>query len=414
MEKIRYIKRSKKDILVCIRAFNSYYALLREYIDKGNLKSSLDRGAFTHPSQILTKRLNDLLGPKRHRISLGYGQEAGEQVLREKISALENLKHGTSYKPDNLVLVAGAWNGVELVLEELTGLNYGKLKKIKVAIIGPTHYQLFQRPIEVLGIDIVGFDFINFDGSTPRKWSEIEAIFKEKPNVIFVTNPNNPNGEYFPASLLHKLIDECKKKGIYVVIDEMQSFIPKEGKSLNYEKWIQSKNVIRVDSFSKHYGLAEYRIGWVIADKEFVGNRYSGIVSRVRGLMGNGPRAANDTISELLDIEEAIIKGKKNEIQKHIDSLKRKEEFIIKFLSGVDNIEILHRDACFNLTIRIKNGNSDIDFVDKLMNRGTMLMPCEGYGYRSKDVVIRITFAERWKKIRHGMVVLKAVANSTE
>lgn len=412
MSNIRYIKRSKKDILICIKAFNSYYALLRQYIDKGNLKSSLDRGAFTHPSQILTKRLSDLLGSKRHSISLGYGQEAGEQILREKISALENFKYGTFYMAEDVVLVAGAWNGVELILEELTGLHHGKLKKIKVAVIGPTHYQLFQRPIEVLGINIVGFDFVNFDGSTPKNWSELEDVLKEKPDAIFVTNPNNPNGEYFPEDLLHKLIDECKKREIYVIIDEMQSFIPKEGKGLNYGSWIQSKNIIRVDSFSKHYGLAEYRIGWVIADKEFIGNRYSGIVGRIRGLMGNGPRAANDTISELLDIEKAIVMGKKNELQKHISSLKKKEKFIIDFLSRLDNIEILHRDACFNLTIRVKKSRSDIDFADKLMCGGTMLIPCEGYGYRSKDSVMRITFAERWKKIRHGMSVLKATVNS--
>lgn len=411
MEK-RYTITSTEQIKKRMRAFNQYYALLREFIEKGTLKSSLDRGAFTHPRQILNKDIIDSLGVKRHRISLGYGPEAGEDKIRQSIADLENLKHKTKYTLNNIAVVAGAWFGVELAIEEIWRTR--KNKKLKITVIGPTHYQLFQRPIEIMNAEVIGFDFINFKGSTPQTKGEINEMVKSKPDIIFVTNPNNPVGEYFPANLLQYLIQICKKKNIYIIIDEMQNFIPVKGRGLNYGKWIQSPKVIRIDSFSKHYGLAEYRVGWVIAEKEFIGDRYSGVIGQTRGLMGNAPRAANDAILKLIDIENTALKNGKNILQKQLDSLRKKEQFIIKYLSKDPRIEIIHRDACFNLVIRIKGIKSDIVFVRKLMEAGTLMMPCEGYGYRSEDVVIRITFAERWKKIIHGMKTLTLVLDNSE
>ncbi len=407
---MRYVVKNNEDIKKCMRAFNEYYGLLREYIDKGTLKSSLDRGAFTHPSQILNKDIINLLGGDRHRISLGYGQEAGEQILREKIAELENLKHATSYTSDNVVIVAGAWSGVEIVFEELSNIEQGKFKKIKIAVIGPTHYQLFQRPIEVFGSEVVGFDFINFEGSTPRYKSEIDEILAIKPDVIFITNPNNPVGEYFPTDLLKYLIEITKDTQIKLVVDEMQNFLPIEGKSLNYNSWIQSKNVIRIDSFSKHYGLAEYRIGWIICDKNHAGNRYKGFISRVRGFMGNAPRAANDAILSLINLEIGVLRdGKNSPITKKENSLGKKYQYILETLSKNPEIKILPRDACFNLTIQLRGFADNNDVSRRLMEAGTLIMPCEGYGYNSKDLVIRITFAERWKKIKHSLGALNKI-----
>jgi aspartate/methionine/tyrosine aminotransferase len=307
-------------------------------------------------------------------------------------------------------VVAGAWFGVEVVIEEITQ-KYAN-KKPKIAVIGPTHYQLFQRPIEVLGLEVIGFDFVNFKGSTPKTKEEIDQILKCKPNVVFVTNPNNPIGEYFPSNLLRYLISTCKKRKIFVIIDEMQNFLATDGKGINYGKWIKAKNVIRIDSFSKHYALAEYRVGWVIADKSIIGSRYTGITQHVRGLMGNAPRAANDAIVKLLDFEINEIRNKiEHPLGRRIKLLYKKEDFIIKLLSKNPRIEIIHRDACFNLTVRIKDFPSDIEMSRRLMNRGTLIMPCTGYGYRTEDVVMRITFAERWSRIKHSMAVLTSILN---
>jgi aspartate/methionine/tyrosine aminotransferase len=285
----------------------------------------------------------------------------------------------------------------------------GSFRELRIASIGPTLYQLFQRPIEILGAKVFAFDFVKFEGSTPRTTDELEDILSCKPNVVFVTNPNNPVGEYFPSVLLKRLVEMCQSQAVTIVIDEMQNFLPVAGKGLGYGSWINAPHVVRVDSFSKHFGLAEYRIGWVIGDKKLIGDRYTGIIGRVKGLMGNAPRAANDTILSLLATQKELLCSKTATLPAQWTCLLNKEKYIARQLSYMPRVTVVPREGCFNLTMRIHCGKSDLEFAHRLIKAGTLIMPCEGYGYRSEDVVMRITFAERWQKIHHGIKVLRSV-----
>ncbi|PIR91937.1 hypothetical protein COU01_04515 [Candidatus Falkowbacteria bacterium CG10_big_fil_rev_8_21_14_0_10_44_15] len=414
-EEKRYILKNSQDILKSVGSFCNYYHLIKKYIDLREIKSSLDRGAFARPQFMLNREIYYFLGQKRDKLSYAYGPEIGDVTVREKICKVENLKHKTSYLPENIAIVAGAWSGVELVIEELADLRKGKTKDFTVAVIGPTHYQMFHRAINMLGVNVVGFDFVKPSmGSTPKTTDEIDDILKINPNAIFVTNPNNPNGEYFPSKLLKYLIEICQEKNIYVIIDEIQDFFISDKLGLNYSKWVQSPNVIRIDSFSKKRGIAEYRVGWVIADKKILGDRLTGVIGRLSGLMGNAPRAANTIICKLLDLEEKHIKTGIDYFKPVETSLKKRENYIIERLKSMPGVEILPRGACINLTVKIKYPKTDFELSSDLMNNGTLIMPCGGYGYAAADVIMRITFAERWKKLQHSMNALKSVLISSQ
>lgn len=416
MNNKRYIIRKNKSILHSVENFCVYYGMIKKYIDAKKIKSSLDRGAFANPHHILDRNIYKYLGIKRDRASFAYGSEAGDYDLRKKICEIENLKHKTSYTAENVIVTAGAWMGVELVIEQLAGLWNGKAKRINIAVIGPTHYQLFHRAINMLGVNLISFDFvIPGKGSVPNNKREILEMIAVKPKAIFITNPNNPNGEYFSPILLEWLISLCKKRGIYIIIDEIQDFFSKN-KGLDYGPWIQSENVIRIDSFSKKRGLAEYRVGWILANRHIVGDRLNGITGRLSGLMGNAPRAANTIIFKLLELEkERIVKECPDYFQDIWKSLQKKEEYILKQLKKIKNIDILNREGCINITIRVRNYKKrDLDLAKELMNEGALIMPCSGYGYNENDNIMRITVAERWKKINHSMISLKKVLKKYE
>jgi aspartate/methionine/tyrosine aminotransferase len=401
--------KKSSDILSSVDNFCYYYKLINRYISEGKIESSLDRGTFSHPSQILDEDLMEFLGVKRNSSSFAYGPESGNCLLKEKICEVENLKWRTSYDVDNVLIVAGAWNGVNLVMEELSNLTKGNTEKTKVIVIGPNHYQMFHRPINMLGINVQSFDYIVDPlRSMPNSDNDIDLIIKESPDIIFISNPNNPNAEYLSSAFLKKLIKECEKKGIYVVIDEIQDFLKaKDAQGLNYGSWINSRNVIRIDSFSKKRALAEYRMGWVIAPSELLGGRTYGISGRLSGLMGNAPRAANTLSIKLLELEKKKIETGEDYFRDKWNQLLEKEQYILGELQDIPNIEILSREACINITIKVKTKYKDIDLVSDLVKKGTLIMPCSGYGYHPEDGILRITFAERWEKIMHSIKVLK-------
>lgn len=408
-----YFKRTSAEIELAIHLFCNYHALMETHVAQGRIRSSLDRGAFVRPHDVLSNDVLAFLGEKRNSRSFAYGMEYGDHLLREKIAELENLKHSTSYTAENVAIMPGAWAGLEFVLMEIFHLKKGNRDDGHVAIIGPTLYHMCDYLITSLGFDVMAYDFVNPNTKHIPTKDEIDEIILEKPKAIIITNPNNPDGIYFPSDLLKYVIKRAQAEHIFVVIDEIQNEFPKESHGLHYSSWIQSPYVVRIDSPSKRYALPEYRVGWVIVDPILVGNRTSGIVGRMSGFMGNAPRAAN---SALIYLHEKEIEAKKNGtnlFEEKSKELKKKETYVVACLEKLSEVKnIFPRDACINRAVQFDYQGTDMQLAERLMNAGTLLMPASGYGYRPEDCVMRITFAEREEKLEHSMKTLELVLKS--
>ncbi len=240
---------------------------------------------------------------------------------------------------------------------------------------------------------------------------DIEEVFHERPRIIFITNPNNPDGKYFPPGLLREVIERAQLEGIYVIIDEIQNCFQKNNEYPGYGPWIEQPHVIRLDSASKRYALAEYRIGWVRADPGLLGtalpngrSHLEGIVGRMSGLVGNAPRAANTLLSWIM--EQEIVAGAKFMHTVRCE-LAAKADYIRKRLEAMKGIKVIMPEACINITAQTSFSGTDMELAERLMLAGTLLMPSVGYGYEHHPATMRITFAERMEKLEHSMDVLE-------
>lgn len=418
MDEVNYIRNDSKDILNSVDRFCSYYKHMNMLADEGRIQSSLDRGAFVRPQDILDERAWKLLGGERNSLSYAYGPEAGEDEIRSLIAAVENTKWGTNYTADNILMTCGAWSGVNLAIEEVFSLRSGSCSRERpLAVIGPTHYQLFHRTINVLGINVLGFNFVKPGRHhVPTEFKDLEELLNENPRMIVITNPTNPDAVFYDSHLLRKLTEVCESRGIYILIDEIQDFLrASTTKGLDYGRWIQSPNIIRVDSYSKKRGLADYRIGWIITDRKLLGSRTSGMIGRLSGFVGNAPRAANSALAYLLRNELEVLNGGPDALTANWRTLQQKEQNLVWALAAIPQVlEIFPREACISRVIRVAYPLDDMELAKSLMGAGTLIMPCGGYGYRPQDNVLRITFAERDEKIEHSLGVLKKLLENSE
>ena len=94
------------------------------------------------------------------------------------------------------------------------------------------------------------------------------AAVTERTRLVFVANPNNPTGTFITPTELARLlaglrpdimliVDEAYYE--YVATDEYQSFLEVVDD--------QAENVMVLRTFSKFYGLAGLRVGWVYAPR---------------------------------------------------------------------------------------------------------------------------------------------------
>lgn len=92
----------------------------------------------------------------------------------------------------------------------------------------------------------------------------IEIMEKEKPKVVFLTNPNNPTGSIIPRDKIIKILQSSR--GIVVVDEAYYEFY---GESV-IDLVDEYKNLIVLRTLSKAYGLAGARVGYGIASKQLM------------------------------------------------------------------------------------------------------------------------------------------------
>jgi len=86
-----------------------------------------------------------------------------------------------------------------------------------------------------------------------------------KTKIIFCCSPNNPTGTLIPAAEIERL---CRSFRGVVVVDE--AYIEFASQPSLIEKMAELPNLIVLRTFSKAWGLAGARVGYVIAQKEVI------------------------------------------------------------------------------------------------------------------------------------------------
>jgi len=87
--------------------------------------------------------------------------------------------------------------------------------------------------------------------------------------MIFIANPDNPNGTYVTKYELEAFLKGLPESAI-VFIDEAYFDFVAERDYPNGLDYLRTKNVIVTRSFSKSYGLAGLRIGYGVSDPELI------------------------------------------------------------------------------------------------------------------------------------------------
>lgn len=92
------------------------------------------------------------------------------------------------------------------------------------------------------------------------------AEMDEKDSLLYLDNPNNPTGQVLPLEDVERIVAAGKEKDIVVVVDEAYAdFIPpQESAVCLLDKY---ENMIIVRTFSKAFGMAGLRAGYIITGK---------------------------------------------------------------------------------------------------------------------------------------------------
>lgn len=164
---------------------------------------------------------------------------------------------------------------------------------------------------------------------------DVEGIIREglKPetSMIIICNPNNPTGAIFPKEEILRII---RTTGKIVIVDE--AYAEFSGESL-IEEIRNHPNLLVLRTFSKAFGLAGLRLGYVLGQDEVIG-----FINRVRQ-----PYNVNAFTQKagVLALDLDYLK----EYQVQIEAIKKETVRISEALREIPEVEVFPTDANFVL-----------------------------------------------------------------
>ncbi len=116
------------------------------------------------------------------------------------------------------------------------------------------------------------WDKVNLDENMFHNLEAMASAVKSDTKMIFVVNPNNPTGTVLDADKLKDFCIEMSKKATVFMDEAYIEFLESSERKSMVELVKQGHNVIVSRTFSKIYGLAGMRVGYLIAKPDLLGN----------------------------------------------------------------------------------------------------------------------------------------------
>jgi histidinol-phosphate aminotransferase len=95
----------------------------------------------------------------------------------------------------------------------------------------------------------------------------LEAVAREKPPIVYLSNPDNPMGSWWEADEIERFADALPATTMFVLDEAYGEFAPD---SAMPPIDVSRPNMLRMRTFSKAYGLAGMRCGYAIGHAEAV------------------------------------------------------------------------------------------------------------------------------------------------
>ncbi|SFB17423.1 hypothetical protein SAMN03159496_02143 [Rhizobium sp. NFR07] len=243
----------------------------------------------------------------------GYGPIEGETVLREAYGAHVAEVYGAPLVAANTHITSGC--NQAFVCAAMTVAGPGNT----VLMTEPFYFN-HETTLAMMGIRT---DFVpcKAEAGFLPEVSEIEAAITPDVKALALVSPNNPTGAIYPPALLESIFKLCRKKGIWLILDETyRDFLPEAGQRphglFGLDGW--EDTLISLYSFSKSFCIPGHRLGAITASEAVIGQ----VAKIMDNLQICAPRAAQAAVATALPLLADWREENRQEIGRRAEALK--------------------------------------------------------------------------------------------
>jgi aspartate/methionine/tyrosine aminotransferase len=198
--------------------------------------------------------------PGMHRYSPVHGHRPLLERLAQHVSGRVNAK----IEVENILVTAGATGGLGAIVGAL--VSPGE----EVLILAP-HWPLIAGIVRCFhGIPVRVPFFGEGAISTDEGIRRLEAHRTSKTVAVYINTPNNPTGDLLTAEMVAAIAVWSRDKGLWILSDEVYEEYVYGDKPHTYAVGFAPERTIACHSFSKSYGQAGNRAGYLVGPKEAI------------------------------------------------------------------------------------------------------------------------------------------------
>ncbi len=322
-----------------------------------------------------------------HRVldadAMGYWESP---ALKARIARLYDDRYGVSVDPERILLTNGA--SPALVLALTTRFSPGD--RIAMARPGYVAYRNTVRALHMVPVEI---------DCGPAEHYQLTAAalaaLDPAPAGVIIASPANPTGSIIAPAELSAIAAVCRERGISILSDEIYhglSYVGPVPSMLQFEP-----EAMVVNSFSKYWSMAGWRLGWVLLPPEqaTVARAYIG------NLFLTPPSLSQHAGLVAMDCEDIL--------EAHIDTYRQNRSLMLEALPELGLKSIAPPDGAFYIWADIGHLTDDsLAFCEQLLrDTGVATAPGVDFDPVNGHRFMRFSFAVSTPEVKDALTRLK-------
>jgi aspartate/methionine/tyrosine aminotransferase len=310
-----------------------------------------------------------------------YSANAGLPALREALAGQYARLHGVELDPAReIVVTASGLQALHLAIRAVIdpgdeAIVLSPAWPNSTSIVALSHGTPVGVPLRLVG-DRYAIDF-----------DELEAAIGPRTRLVLLTSPSNPLGWVAEPAEQARLLELCRERGLWLLVDEVYERIyyggdPGEPAPSILRLCTRDDAVTILQSFSKSYCMTGWRVGWLVTRAD-LGPKLAELNEFFVSHAATFSQVA--AITALTDGEETL--------RRMVAGLHANRDYCVEALRALPGVTVPWPEGAFYLFPKIDGLTDSVEFCKRLLLEERVgLAPGSAFG-PGGDGSIRLCYA---------------------
>jgi len=321
---------------------------------------------FATPAPIVERAIDALRGGDTH-----YSAVSGRDPLRAAIAEEQARMTGCTVSAANVILTAGAQNGV--FATSLCLLEAGD-----EVIVPEPMYLTYEACVRAAGATLVPVP-VDPARAFHLDCDALERAVTARTKAIFFATPCNPTGVVMPRADLERIARLACEHDLWVLSDEVYADLTFEREHVSIMSLPgMAERTVTLGSLSKSHAMAGWRVGWAIGPTQLIEHMGRLALAMLYGLPGFIQQAAWTALQE-----------KSRIVAQMRDIYRRRRDVVFERLSRVPRLRCLLPEAGMFMMVDVSGTGLDtVDFTWQLFRaQGVSVLDASAFGETANGFV---------------------------